>query len=382
MLSQAPGRFSAAEASLLIAGLAEQHHNTPLDLLRTLTKVSLVDLDGETYRLLDTIRAGARRRLRADQALLPRARAMLHSAAAALVGPEHEASLYRTHDPQTGRLLLIEEAVLDAWRDRLPGLGPGWLQLGFLAMSMPASERLVAAAGQVLVEAADGPVISADDAGRIAGAFALVGHTGLEIPWPTQRIRQFVDAVAAGSPLAVGVRAAFLVLTYFRRPGKLEELREFTTVLSELAARSGLARDRADAEHAEGWWCEAVGRYDESLVHNARALEYAPADYPEREILWNNYASSLNALGRHEEALAILRAILDRRPVRRDRWVALLTTVEALLARGSSDEAQTVADELRAELREHPGWGFAVNWLQSLDEISPPRGQGPTNVSV
>ena len=126
VLSQAPARLTADEAGLLLRDIAEPHDISTGALLRGLVRTSLVDLDGHQYRLLDTIRAAARRALHADPGLAPRARAMLHAAAAAMVDINHDFTLLESDDPQADRLLLLEEAALDAWTDRTSGLGEVW----------------------------------------------------------------------------------------------------------------------------------------------------------------------------------------------------------------------------------------------------------------
>ncbi len=135
-------RLTADEAALMLGDLAAQHETTAEGLLRGLVRVSLVDLDGYQYRLLDTIRGAARRALYADAEFCSRARAMLHGAAAALVDVDNDFSLVHLDDPQADRLLLFEEAVLDAWRDRTPGLGEVWMTLGYIAFAQPLSDRL------------------------------------------------------------------------------------------------------------------------------------------------------------------------------------------------------------------------------------------------
>ena len=374
VLGQAPGRLTAGEAALLLAGVVEQHARPAPELLRTLVRSSLVDLDGSDYRLLDTIRTAARRSLRTDEELVARARAMLHAAAAALIGPVHELSLYRAHDPMASRLQLIEEAVVDAWRDRTPGLGAAWLELGYLATSMPPmSDRLCGAAAEVLAEAPEADLVGGDDAARVAGALTIVvqRHDADAVDWSADRMRSFLQAVIAGSPLLVAVRVAFHVLRHYWREDTLDELREFTTIHSELAAQSGLLRSVTDAEYAEGWWWAAVGDWEQAFHHSRRALELATEDYPEREILAANCAGCLAELGRYDEALAVIRTALDRGPVLRDRWVLLSNMALTLVRSGAVEEGQAVADEVRAELRAYPGWRFARWWLEGLDTDVP-----------
>ena len=235
VLSQAPARLTADEAALMLGDLAAQHETTAEGLLRGLVRVSLVDLDGYQYRLLDTIRGAARRALYADAEFCSRARAMLHGAAAALVDVDNDFSLVHLDDPQADRLLLFEEAVLDAWRDRTPGLGEVWMTLGYIAFAQPLSDRLRAAAGEAVQEVPDTTAIPPDDALRIGGALFILRNAAEEIPWDVETAVRFGRAAAAGSPASVAARAVHAVTIHLSGRGHITEMRDMLRLETELA---------------------------------------------------------------------------------------------------------------------------------------------------
>ncbi|WP_183098811.1 ATP-binding protein [Nocardioides pelophilus] len=367
VLSQAPARLTADEAGLLLRDVAARRGVTPPALLRGLVRVSLVDLDGDRYRLLDTIRAAARRALHADQDLLPRARAMLHAAAAALADADKEFSMVRTGDPRADRVLLLEEAVLDAWSDRTPGLGQVWTDLGTVAVYLPTSQRLHTAALEVLQETPTTPEIGADDAGRVTGALDIVESRDRALtPWSPDDALRFLDAVVAGSPAAVAAWTAGRITAFFWLRDRIAEAHSVVTSASRLAEESGSALHRVNAATNEGLLAHTMGDDEAALRHADRALEIAPDDFIDIAVLVNNRACSLNALGRHEEALQILRDALDRHPVARNRWALTESLVEVLRDSGAREDALAVARQCYAELALEPAPGpasDAMAWL-------------------
>lgn len=367
VLSQAPARLTAEEACLLLRDVADRHGVTPPALLRGLVRVSLVDLDGDRYRLLDTIRGAARRALQADQDLLPRARALLHAAAATLADSNKEFSMVRAGDPRADRVLLIEEAVLDAWSDRTPGLGQVWTDLGTVAFYLPTSARLHAAALEVLHETPTTPAIGGDDAGRVTGALDIVESRNRALtPWSADDALRFLDAVVAGSPTGIAAWTAGRITSFFWLRDRLAEARPVVTLASRLAEESGSVLHRVNAALMEGVLAHVTGDEEAALRHTERALQIAPDDYLDRAVLVNNRACSLSSLGRYEDALQILRDELDRHPVARNRWGLTATLVEVLRDSGARDDALAVARQCHGELALEPLPGPAADamaWL-------------------
>ncbi len=373
VLSLAPGRLTAEEAGLLLRDLAAQHHTTTAALLRSLVRVSLLDLDGHRYRLLDTIRAAARRALHANADLHAQARAMLHAAAAAMVDVDRDFSLIQGDDPQADRLLLLEEALLDAWRDRIPGLGEVWATLGAAGIWLPLSQRLHNAALEVLDETPRADSIGADDAYRVAGAFNVVDNCGpAPISWEFERITQHAAAVAAGSPPVVASRAVLAIALHLlgtcSRPDQAVPLVRLGAVLAE---ESGEANQQVGAAVVEGLLAHALGEKEEVVRHTERARALVPRNSVDHSVVINNYADALNGVGRRREALEQLRRELDRRPLRRDRWWLTTTLAEVLKDSGARQDGLLIARQLRDELALEPQDGPAGPIMRRTVEVFP-----------
>jgi predicted ATPase/class 3 adenylate cyclase len=399
VLSLVPARLTFDEATMLLSDVADAHRTSAERLLRTLVRVSLVDRDGDHYRLLDTIRAAARRALRPDERLLTRARSMLHRTAATLADPDHDFSMVTLNDhPSPDRVLLLEEAVLDAWRDRQPGLGAVWNVLAVMASFRPMSARLRDAAVEVLETKPGGTPLGPDDALRMTGAFHLLRHSEPErLTWTDADIDRFADAVVAGSPVNAAARTLNTMAVHYLAHGRAAEADRYVTWTSELAARSDYRLLQEAAEGYAAALADLRGDDVAALDHVERALALISEDWLDWPVLITGRAESLIKLGRHEEALAILSRELARRPVTRDRWLLTGILAIALHRSGSHDDGIEVARELAAELASEPPSGpaaatlryFAHEWPELFRErtgtlpaapSSWPTAVGPTGV--
>lgn len=373
VLSQVPGRLTPDEAGILLSPIGDQHRTTPTALLRGLVRVSLVDLDGQRYRLLDTIRAAARRALREDDELLPRARRMLHATAAAFVEVDGGFTLAQGENPRADRILLLEEAVLDAWTDRSPGLGEVWTTLGIVACYLPLADRLYRAAAEILREGVPSPMTS-DDAYRVGGALYIIAFSGdadLAV-WSPAELASFAAAVDV-LPAAVAARVLHGAVGY---TGHLRAWHDPAVgVVYDLAGaaaeRSGSAIHRTNAEVSHSVILAELGDQERSLHHLERAMAIMPPDYLDRPLTQNNLACTLSGLGRHDEAIAVLRAALDSRPLTKMRWGLTVSLAEILLAAGAHEEAMTVARECWEELRDEPLHGPAGQMRSMLLQVTP-----------
>ncbi|WP_188113412.1 ATP-binding protein [Nocardioides humilatus] len=372
VLAQAPARLTSEEAALLLRDLVPDHATTAVAVLRHLVSVSLVDLDGDRYRLLDTIRAAARRALRADDQLRPRARRMLHAAAAALVDPDHDFSLIYQDDPRADRLLLLEEAVVDAWEDRTPGLGEVWVTLGIVAVYLPLSERLRRTASAAVAEVPDAVAIGSDDAYRIAGAYQIAAMADLgAVSWSAEDSVRFVEAVAAGSPPQVGTRVAMIAATVLVHASRAEGAVPIVERAVGLAELTGEVIHRANAAVLEAFVAAMRGDHERALALSDRAREIAGPDYADWPAMENNHACNLVVAGRPDEAIAVLRRALDRHPWTKDRWGLTTSLAEALLAAGEPADAAIIAEQVREELVKEPMHGPARQFLSLVDGLIP-----------
>lgn len=370
VLAQAPARLTFDEAALLLRDLTSGQPITAIAVIRHLVNVSLVDLDGDRFRLLDTIRAAARRALRADEDLRPQARLMLHSAAAALVDPDHDFSLVYQDDPRADRLLLLEEAVVDAWEDRTPGLGEVWVTLGIVAVYLPLSERLRRTSLAVVAEIPDVAAIGSDDAYRIAGAYQIAAMADpASACWTVEDSVRFVDAVALGSPPHVGTRVAMIVANALISASRAAGAEPLVARAVELAELTGEVLHRVNAAGLMAFLAARRGDYEGALVLSQRASEISGPDYIDWFMLENNHGCNLVGVGRPDEAVSVLRGALARHPWSKDRWGLMASLAEALLAAGQIADASVVAHQAREELANEPTHAPSHKFLLAVDQV-------------
>lgn len=175
VLAVFPGRFSAAMARSVLAKVTR----CDADALRALTARSLVDLDGEDYRLLVTIRDAARRRLGDDAALRDGALDAIALWTAEL-GAERYGARGSPRDMPEDELLAIEAGVERGLSCKLSGMGKAWHLLASGVDARGASRHLLELADRALQLIPLDPdsvlvVQAASNIVRIAGS----GRTGL-----------------------------------------------------------------------------------------------------------------------------------------------------------------------------------------------------------
>ena len=141
VLSVFPGRFSAAMAHSVLLAVPRCDASAA----RSLARRSLVDLDGDDYRLLITIRDAARRFLAQDAALNEEALDALVEWTKAYAAESWEQGGYH-EDVSPDTLLAVELGLAGALDAGASGLGKAWSLVDSVAGSRGASAALVALA--------------------------------------------------------------------------------------------------------------------------------------------------------------------------------------------------------------------------------------------
>ena len=145
VLTVFPGRFSPAMARSVLLAVPRCDASA----IRTLARGSLVDLDGDDYRLLFTIRDAARRLLAQDPGLHREALDALVVWTTAYGAEKWQLQGYH-EDLPPDTVLAIEAGMLHALDTGTPGLGKTWRLMNTITDSRGASAALTAMADRAL----------------------------------------------------------------------------------------------------------------------------------------------------------------------------------------------------------------------------------------
>ncbi|KAA1416401.1 adenylate/guanylate cyclase domain-containing protein [Nocardioides humilatus] len=171
VLSVLPGRFDLPMAAAILGAV----EGCEADAVRHLARGSLVDLDGESYRILDTIRHAAQRRRLADPDLAQAARRGLRAWALAVAERDYRVAR-RWDDVPTGEVQALEAALEQAVDDGVRDIGKLWERVRAIAYERDPGERIVELADRILA----GPLpASRDDALCTASALSIRQIVGL-----------------------------------------------------------------------------------------------------------------------------------------------------------------------------------------------------------
>ena len=306
-LSVIPGRFDAEMATTLLGAIDA----CEADAVRHLARASLVDLDGENYRILDTIRHAARRRLLADPDLAAAARLGLR-AWALEVAAERFRLPRRWHDVPTDEILAIETALEHAVDDGVAGLGKLWECVRALSFYQEPSACVVALAERVLA----GPVpADADEALCTTSALTIVGLVG----HPSLSDDRLEEISAAADQHGVYFASANLhynLVFHYAGAGDVAAAHRHAEGYLRYAESPGVHPLEAQAIHTlRGLVAYAAGDYEEVLMHYQRSLQAVQLVEGDLDLesAEANVADALLDVGRPADAL----------PARGERGAAL-----------------------------------------------------------
>ncbi len=340
VLSIVPGRFDAEMATEILGAVDA----CETDAVRRLSKASLVDLDGEDYRILDTIRHAARRHLVADPELASAARLALRAWA-----QRTAADVYRVrerHDMPIDRVLALETALEHAMDDGAAGVGQLWKLVEIINMDRDPSPRVVGLARRVLsgplpadpdqtlcfagalhILELVGPLPASDD--RLEAICAAADRDGISYPAANVHFRLVLHYIGRGD-LDAANRHVDAHVRYSESPGAdhldkryESDLRmfvayaagDFAAMLTHAERALADARLRVndlDLNLCEGNVAEALvnlGRPEEALPHAVEAVRLTPRPGPARRFVLLQLARAQSQLGDTAAALATARDI-------------------------------------------------------------------------
>lgn len=302
VLSVLPGRFTAAMAATIL----ENAVDCSPDAVRRLTRCSLVDLDGDEYRLLETIRHAARRRLYADPGRTEMA-ALAVRAWAVKFAEDRYLATDVFHEVLPDQLLALEDVLDRGVDDAFRGLGKVWELMRIFETSRRVSARVRELARRAL----EPPRIDDEDSSLTIGAALsiVVGPTGSGSGAIADDVLEDLVAQAARS---APVRAAALLRTHvaftYAFRGDTSAARPHSQELLRHAAEDGVGDGRVAAvahsvaaliHQVDGELSGAERHAGQALTALIRELP----DHPERNIYEANRAEALLDVGRAEEAL-------------------------------------------------------------------------------
>jgi predicted ATPase/class 3 adenylate cyclase len=347
VLSVFPGRFSAADARELLGGVAGTHSQ-----VTALARRSLVDLDGDRYRILLTIREVARSELAQSPDVQEAAFDSLYEWALRGCPPPG----VRSTEPEEFDVILAVEAALSwALRAGKPTLGPLMRRLRSWAHRAGGNPTIGPIAKQILAR----PVPDTVDE-VLLQACALEVVTGLgfgqtDLGPVMERVEKVLAAARELNDLPTLHEAVSGAAAVFAKDSRtseralelhLEALELASTVpqlagvrpleLGNLGAAYYFAGDLGNAEHYMREAIDAAaGAGDESNVAVNRC----------------NLAELLLDTNRPEAAAEVLRAVLAAPHVPIATPVAMGLLVEAEAALGADPEAHALAGEANRELQ-------------------------------
>ena len=345
VLSVLPGRFDAETAAAVLGAV----DGCEADAVRPLVRASLIDLDGETYRILDTIRHAARRHLANEPELAAAARLALRAWALALAAQRYRVP-QRHGDLATDLLLALETALEQAIDDTVPGLGQLWELVRAVSHYREPSLRLVALAHRVL----SGPVpADADETLCVANALSVLRMVGA----PTLPDEQLEALGAAADRVGVHFAAANLhyglVFHYAARGDAAAARRHADAYLPYAQSSAAHPIERRAIHTLRGCVAYAAKEYEQALIHAQRHLREAREAETDVDLESSeaNVADSLLDLDRPEEALPHAVEAVRLCPVpgpQRRNMLSLLARAQAQL--GDTAAALATARQIEAEL--------------------------------
>ncbi len=193
VLSVFPGRFSPQMAQDVLAAVPRCDESAT----RTLARGSLVDLDGDDYRLLTTIRDSARRLLAQDPELNRQALDALTEWTRSY-GVAHWEAVSSDFDLPPDTMLALEAGLWHALEAGIAGLGKTWDLVNQTETRVAGASRSLVA----LAEAAlDLPVSDADAVLLLASAAGISRYNGGSRHLSTSQASDMVEvARASGDP--------------------------------------------------------------------------------------------------------------------------------------------------------------------------------------
>lgn len=345
-LSVFPARFSPTDAAMVLGGVVEADARA----VPELASRSLLDLDGDRYRMLTTIRGVVRRELDARPAL--RSAAFDSLLEWARRGAETERDRRDPAATPDADITLAWQAAL-SWgleQDR-PGLGVLFRRITPWALWTSVSAELRRMA-QVVVERP--PARSAEELRLQIAAMAVLAGVLHSAPVPLERLRHLVDTA--------------------RRVGADEDLRRALSLAANVLGRQGL---RAEArtlhrellalteDHEDLTWRTSVhldigvlyhldGDLDEATRWYRSGLQVCPEeDRRDRSALELNLGEVALDRGEFEEAAARLRDVLRHsRELPSVVALALALLAEAELGLGVTANALALAEQAERALLE------------------------------
>ena len=344
-LSIIPGRFDTAMATTVLGAIDA----CETDAVRHLARASLVDLDGESYRILDTIRHSARRRLAADVELSRAARSGLRAWALDLAAQRFRVPR-RWSDVPTDEVLALETALQHAVDDGVAGLGKLWEQVRAISYFQEPSARVVALADRVLA----GPApADADEALCIASALTiveLIGHLSL----PDARLEEFCAAADQHGTYFAEANLHYSMVFHYAGRGDAAAARRHAEAYLLYAESPAAHPLEAQAIHTlRGLVAYAAGAYEEVLEHYERVLREVKLmeDDLDLESSEANVADALLDLGRAAEALPhAVNAVRLCRVAGPQRRSFLSILARAQSGVGDAEASTLIMKEIEAEL--------------------------------
>lgn len=348
VLSLFPGRFDAATAKEVLAAVP----GAAVHALPELTRRSLVDLDGDRYRLLATIRQYASDELNTDPELAVSANRALYEWA--LRGcPEHTARFTSADDFDTGLAVL---AALN-WGLDAGARGADRLmrRLRFWSDRTGGNESIRHTAARVLQRP---PPTTAEDVLLQSIALGIDAGLGWQVPADrvdTAAVDQLVTAARAVGDVAALYQAVSVAATTFSKVGRNDRAIEFALEAVELTRREpALAAFHGIQLGDLAVTYFAAGDRENAETYMRQGIEIAEevGDLPNIAVNRCNLAELLLDRGEIAEAAEQARLVLQAPhfpPV--TTAIALALLAEAQHAAGDAEAVRAIAPEAAAELR-------------------------------
>ncbi len=344
-LSVVPGRFDTGMATAILGAIDA----CETDAVRSLARASLVDLDGEEYRILDTIRHAAHRRLTGDPELAAAARTGLRAWALGRAAERFRVPR-RWIDVPTDEVLAIETALEHAVDDGVAGLGELWEYVRALSFYHEPSARVIALADRVL--AAPVPA-DADGALCMTSALTIVGLIG-QMPLSDDRLEEFSAAADSHGIYFAAANLHYNLVFHYAGRGEVASASRHAEAYLPYAQSPGAHPLEAQAIHTlRGLVAYAAGAHEEVLKHyeqNLREVKLMEIDL-DLESSEANVADALLDVGRPAEALPhAVNAVRLCRVVGPQRRSLLFTLARAQSGVGDGEAAALTMKEIETEL--------------------------------
>ena len=299
VLSALPGRFGSDMAREVLAAAG----SCDADAVRMLARASLIDLDGETYRLLDTIRHAARRMLADDAELAAAARSALREWAQRQATRGFRSAV-RHDDVSVDHYLALETALAQGVEDGAAGLGELWDLIRAMTFYRETSSTATALARGLVL--GDRVPRDLDEALCFTNALQILLLAG-QLDATSARLEEIA---AASDALGVSYGTGYLhiYLCYFYTefsPDEASARRHADAYLPFAESDQADALDRRYVYLLRVWASVAGGVTEESLLHAERNLAAARSVRSDVDLdtAYCQLAEVLLQLGRAEEAL-------------------------------------------------------------------------------